>query len=129
LKKHLFTVLTALAVILGLAACGGDAKSAAAPAKPGILVITNNTGEDLKELDISVSSEAEDWENVNLFNGKVLKRGESIEIPTSSFVKDEAYDLAFTGEDNSYFKMEVDVKKVGTVTVEKSDVFTSGDEE
>ncbi len=111
---------------LVLVACGGDNASAApapAPAKPGMLVVTNNTGEDLDEMDISASSEAEEWEEINLFNGKVLKNGESIEIPVSAFTKNEKYDLAFSGEDHSYFKLDVDVKNGGSVTVENGDLF------
>jgi hypothetical protein len=127
-KKHLITLAVMLAVIFGLVACGGNSNGGQS-ATPGVLVVQNNTGEDLTEFDISAASEEENWENKNLFDGKVLKHGASIEIATALFAKNEKYDLAFESKGNSYFKMEVDVKKGGTVTIEKRDRFVNENNE
>ena len=128
MRKQFVFLAAVLTLVMGLAACGEDNGSTAS-VTPGMLVVTNNTGEDLNEMDISVSSEEEAWDEVNLFNGKVLKHGESIEIPVSAFPKNEKNDLSFTGENNSYFKMEVDVKTAGSISVEKGDLFQPEDED
>ena len=117
MRKQFVLLAAVLTLVMGLAACGEDNGSTAS-VTPGMLVVTNNTGEDLNEMDISVSSEEE-----------VLKHGESIEIPVSAFPKNEKYDLSFTGENNSYFKMEVDVKTAGSISVEKGDLFQPEDED
>jgi hypothetical protein len=93
-----------------------------------VLVIVNDTGEDLNEMLISPSSEESDWERNNLFEGVVVKNGESVEIPLSVFTQDGAYDLTFTSvKGNDYYIWDVDVRGAGTITVTKDDLDTGDD--
>jgi len=122
--KNLWVRIPAvLALTLGLAACGEEKNTAAVPAKPGVLIITNNTGEVLSGMDITVGSEFDRWEGRNLFNGKTVKPGESVQIPLSVFPKNQPYNLMFISQENSYFVTEVDVRTAGTVVVGKDDLF------
>jgi hypothetical protein len=94
----------------------------------GSLVIVNQTGEDLNEMLISRSSEESEWEDANLFEGRILENKKSAELPLSFFEQSGNYDLTFTSVDgNDYYIWEVDVRNAGTIIVTRDDLDTGDD--
>ncbi len=115
-------------IAIALVAFVGCAKktdgAAKAPVDNTKITIVNNTGSELNEMLISPVSNDSEWEETNYLEGKTVKDGESFQVEKTIFAKAENYDLTFTSTDETpkdYFKMDVDVKNITSLTVTKDD--------
>ena len=112
--KRVSVILVVCAVLTVIAVVSCESKPT--------ITVTNLTGQAISDMIISAESNDSDWEEADLFGGKTLKNGESIEINKTEFTKSENYDLSFAGEDGTdYFIWSVNPEWTDSLTVEPDD--------